>query len=134
VGATGTSQRLNRLGSPVEFLPHELSVLHVGGFLRAVGSALDCLGSTMIGVLALPTSILKGDLGIARRVLNDTPKGTPRQTLHIEFAEFLDEVIKNAGPDGWLEWAFDCSCDALRMTHQGFVGGDGKGDGRRDLP
>ena len=26
------------------------------------------------------------------------------------------------------------SCDALRMTHQGFVGGDGKGDGRRDLP
>ena len=83
-----------------------MSKLHIGGLFRALGSALDCLGASIIGVLALPSEIVKADFKRARRALqkavaNDASKGGK---LRQDFLSDLDEVIGSSGPDNWLEW------------------------------
>lgn len=79
--------------------------LHVVGVARALSAALDCLGGTVIGVLALPSSMLRSDLDGARRVLarleDDHSAGRRRQ---IDVRTRLDALIAASGPDGWLPW------------------------------
>jgi hypothetical protein len=91
--------------SPADELPHVAANLHVAGVFRAVGSALDCLAGTLIGVAALPRSIVKADFSATRRWL--TLHG---RIHHVEWEQLgghLESVIDEAGPDGWLDWAID---------------------------
>jgi hypothetical protein len=97
--------RLRRLSSAADHLPGEMAKLHVVGLFRAVGSALDCLGIAIVGALALPASILKGDLGIARNRLSKLtgPKSAGKQ-MQQDFAAKLETLIDQHGPTGWLDW------------------------------
>lgn len=108
VGLTGAKHDLKRQENAASHLPHELARVHMAGFFRAVGSALDCLGSSIIGVLALPTNLLRGDLNDAQRKLAKIG-GTAHDgaKLQADFSRFLSELVKNSGPDGWLKWALD---------------------------
>ena len=89
-------------------LPDRMAALHVAGFFRAVGSALDCLGATIVGVLALPTSILKADLDRAISTLEKVkaPR-TEGEKVQAAFRAELEKLVAAAGPPGWLPWATD---------------------------
>jgi hypothetical protein len=87
-------------------LPLDLMAMHIGGLFRAVGSALDCIGGLVVGVLALPARLYKADLGAARVALEKALKqqddpGDLRRTLLAK----MNESAASAGPPGWLEWA-----------------------------
>jgi hypothetical protein len=89
-------------------LPDRMAALHVAGFFRAVGSALDCLGAATVGVLALPTSILKADLDRAIVTLGGvSAPSTDGEKIQAGFRTELEQIVAAAGPPGWLPWATD---------------------------
>lgn len=93
--------------APAEDLPNYLIPLHIAGVLRAIGSALDCLGGVVVGMLALPTNILKADLRKAQGELEKSAGAEGGPELQQAFAAALDDIIAGAGPEHWLEWAID---------------------------
>lgn len=108
LGPAGGKQDLARPPSAAAFLPQELARLHIVGFFRAIGSALDCLGSGMIGVLALPANLLRGDLREAQKKLAKIDGAqSDGGKVQAEFARFFTDLVAKSGPDGWLQWALD---------------------------
>lgn len=84
----------------------EMVTLHLVGIVRAVAGALDCLSGVVIGVAALPTSVLRADFGRTRRVLRElTDSVDVGRTQQLDFGAVLERAIAGAGPDGWLDWA-----------------------------
>jgi hypothetical protein len=55
--------KVPRRNSPLEDVGTQLVRLHVAGTVRALSGALDCLAGTIIGVAAIPLSILRSDFG-----------------------------------------------------------------------
>ena len=94
--------------TPLEQLGSELVRIHLVGVIRALASALDCLAGVIIGVAALPTSILRADFTKARGVLNKI-SGTANDgaRMQAQFAARLEANIAAVGPAGWLEWTLD---------------------------
>ena len=95
--------------TPGEDLSRRLATLHAVGYIRAIGSALDCLGACIIGVLALPKDLLYSDFKIAQKglvAISDTHTTAGGQ-LQKRFHDILDEAIKESGPTGWMSWALD---------------------------
>jgi hypothetical protein len=93
---------------PADDLARHLVALHEGGFARAIGSALDCLGGVIVGVLGLKTSLLRADINRAREVLGKVdPNAGPETSIQVDFARTLEAAIVSAGPDRWLDWATD---------------------------
>lgn len=95
--------------SPAEDLPRRLATLHAVGFVRAIGSALDCLGACIIGVLALRKNLLLADFWKAKHALEKAVVGktAARHELHQRSYRLLDAAIADVGPKGWVEWLFD---------------------------
>jgi hypothetical protein len=94
--------------SAFEQLAPEFIRIHQAGIVRALSSALDCLGGVVIAVAALPTSILRSDLATARkelRKIDGTSTGGARMQSHL--ADQLEAAIVDAGPPGWLDWTLD---------------------------
>lgn len=96
-----------RRQSPLEDIGVELVRLHVAGMVRALAGALDCVAGTIIGVVALPTRILRADFGVARSMLrkiaaNPTGEG---EGVQAGFGKKLESLIASSGADGWLDWA-----------------------------
>jgi hypothetical protein len=79
--------------------------IHQVGLIRALASALDCLAGVIIGVAALPISILKADFNRAQTHLHKmssaSDAGSEEQAA---FAVRLAENVAVSGPPGWLEW------------------------------
>jgi hypothetical protein len=73
----------------------------IAGMVRALGSALDCLGACIVGVAALPTDIVRADLGKARLAMKKEA-GPAEEVSGV--AAVLDSAIESAGPSGWLDW------------------------------
>src|SRR6266498_4523317 len=91
--------------SAADDLPNRLERLHLGGFFRAIGSSLDCLGAAVIGVLGLRTSLRYGDLKSAEKaLLKIGPSEHAGPQLQADFCEFFNDVKKTAGPEDWLDW------------------------------
>lgn len=89
--------------APADDLADRMAALHVAGFFRALASGLDCLGTCITGILALPGLwILKASLGTARGALKNL---SPRDQRRIDFREDLDALVRGAGPADWLDWA-----------------------------
>lgn len=86
-------------------LPRALASLHLGGLLRAVGSALDCLAAVVIGVAALPMNILKADFSKLTQYVTAPNRLPDMPQLHQQLAETIKRALARAGPEGWLEWA-----------------------------
>ncbi len=108
VGPDGIKHEMKRPENAASQLPNEFARLHVVGFFRAIGSALDCLGSSIIGVLALPTSLLRGDLGKAQTKLAKVDGASSAgAAIQADFSKFLSALVTNSGPAGWLDWTID---------------------------
>jgi hypothetical protein len=91
-----------------EQLAPEFIRMHQAGIARALSSALDCLGGIVIAVAALPRSILRADLAIARNELRKIDStSTDGARMQGRFAGKLEAVIVDAGPAGWLDWIID---------------------------
>jgi hypothetical protein len=96
-----------RARSPYEQLTPGFMRMHEVGVIRALASALDCLAGVVIGVAALPQSILKADFGKARRKLQKID-GSWNVGENIQaFAVRLETAIADAGPRVWLDWTLD---------------------------
>ena len=82
--------------------------IHQAGMIRSLASALDCLAGVVIGVAALPMSILRADFDRARaklaKINGALNVGTDMQA---QFAAQLEAGISAAGPQGWLDWTLD---------------------------
>lgn len=91
--------------SPLDDLPRKLEKMHLCGFFRAIGSSLDCLGATIIGVLALPYSLRKGDIERAKETLSKIVLSDDLGSkLQLDFRDFFETVKKSSGTEDWLEW------------------------------
>lgn len=102
------SVRMPERKKPADDLTHHMAALHITGFFRAVGSALDCLGGAIIGVLALPTSILKADIERATSALEKVKNPvTDGEKVQVAFRTDLAALVASAGPTGWLPWTTD---------------------------
>lgn len=105
---TGPTMSMAKPRSPYDQLSPDFMRMHQAGMVRALASALDCLAGVIIGVAALPQSILRADLARVRRYLatigSGSTVGASRQT---QFAAQLEDAIAVAGPPGWLDWTID---------------------------
>ncbi len=81
-----------RRSSPIEDIGADLVRLHAAGVVRALSGALDCLAGTIVGVVALPTSILKASFGGVRMIFGKQLALTPSQgeQAHAEFGAKLE--------------------------------------------
>jgi hypothetical protein len=94
-----------RHASPTDMLPVVLATMHVAGFMRAINSAIDCLGAVLLGVAALPRPIIRTDFRDARTSLRDRRTNTDdARDVLTALARSIDEAVTRAGPTGWLEW------------------------------
>lgn len=89
--------------SPLDELYQKLEELHICGFFRAIGSILDCLGATIIGVLALPKDLRKASINNAKEALKKI-KDSGVSNLQTDFFDFYEEVKKSCEAEDWLEW------------------------------
>ena len=112
--ATGEIYRESlRPSNAMDVLTRSLVSLHVAGVIRALSSALDCLAGTIIGVVAIPTNILKADfkavrLALRRKAGDERAVGrSDCDALQARFSYTLDERIEEAGPPGWVDWMLD---------------------------
>lgn len=87
---------------PADDLPDRLRSLHIVGMARALASTLDCIGAVMIGVLALPTPILKSDLARATKALEKLGAGAAPAQANARTR--IAEAFAAAGPQGWETW------------------------------
>ena len=97
--------------SPVDDLARRMATLHTVGFFRALVGALDCLGASIVGVLALPTSITFANLKSTKKILMKS-----QNPIHMSFQAKLDGILVAAGPAGWADWAIDFR---NMVTHRG---------------
>ena len=94
--------------TPLESLGPDMVRLHQVGVARALSGALDCAAGTIIGVMALPLSILKADFIGVQRYFRSRPAATTEgETLRDQFAIQLTETIGRVGPVGWLDWVLN---------------------------
>jgi hypothetical protein len=86
---------------------------NLAGVLRALGSSLDCLAGSIVGVAGLPTDIVRVSMHSATESLQKQSKTVARlQQLHDDLAQ----CESGAGPTGWMAWLL-----AMRNTvvHRG---------------
>ena len=92
--------------APIDDLINKLEGMHVCGFFQAIGSALDCLGAVIIGVLGLDTRLRISDISKAEKALaNIKPTGTAGNKMQLEFKAFFESIKSSSGVPGWLEWS-----------------------------
>lgn len=82
--------------------------IHQAGIIRALASALDCLAGVIIGVAALPLSILRADFAKARRKFGTIDgAGSDGASIQAQLSRRLEATIADVGPPGWLDWTLD---------------------------
>jgi hypothetical protein len=120
---------------PVDDVQLAMTALHSIGVVRAIAGTLDCIGASIVGVVAVRTRLLYADLARAREVLARVAAGGAGERMQIEFRERLEAAIERAGPPGWLQWITDLrnmlihrgrrlQMSELRPTPSGVVGPD----------
>jgi hypothetical protein len=92
---------------PLDEITLAMGTLHAVGFVRAVAGALDCFGTSVVGVTALRSNLLRADLDSARRALAAVIQGTPGSMLQARFGVQLETLIEQVGPAGWSRWVVD---------------------------
>lgn len=86
-------------------IPVPMVDLHTSGLVRALASAADCLGATIVGVLALPSSIVRADFGTAIKHLQAiVADGSSASGIRLRFRDVLANAVNTSGPNGWHEW------------------------------
>jgi hypothetical protein len=92
--------------NPLEEVGLQMARLHYAGVARALSSALDCIAAVTVGVAALPTNILRTDLGKVRESLKrqSSPNGNDGQEHRSQLALAFESLVSESGPPGWIEW------------------------------
>jgi hypothetical protein len=90
--------------SPLDELPDRLEMMHVGGFFRALGSALDCIGAAIIIVLGLDTQLRRAGFKTALKILDELDKKGVPTPIQLDFKQFIEAAIESLGPTDWLNW------------------------------
>ena len=91
--------------APIDELPNAFEGLHLGGFFRAIGSALDCLGAAIAGVIGLPIYLRKAGISEVRTKLLALKAGRKSiPSFQIEFRDFFKELVEQSGPSDWMLW------------------------------
>src|SRR5439155_2137544 len=84
--------------APIDDLINKLEGMHVCGFFQAIGSTLDCLGASIIGVLGLPVRLRKSDIRRAEQALDALQSnGMAGNKIQVDFKSFFDSVKKASG-------------------------------------
>ncbi len=96
-----TTLQLPRPVSPAEELPKARADIHLTDFFRAIGTGLDTLAGIVVGVTALPISIVKCDIEKVKRAL----RANKRTSFQQRFLDEFESAIQQAGPQGWLGYA-----------------------------
>ncbi len=105
---SGPEFDLPRPRSASEQLTTDIARMHSAGLIRAIASSLDCLAGVIIGVAALPVSLLKSDFKQVRALLGRINSATsPGEKAQVDFSEQLEKSIAAAGPQGWIDWTLD---------------------------
>lgn len=129
---------------PLDELRPAMSMLHTVGFIRGVAGALDCFGASVVGVVALKTSLLRADLDSARRALAQVTGANAGDRVQADFRAQLEALIEAVGPPGWFRWAVDLrntlihrgrrlQMSELRPIPSGLVNPDGRPVIRTDV-
>lgn len=100
--------RTLRARRPLDELPGVLFQIHVAGFFRAIGSALDCLGGALVGTVGLPCELIKVGFKDARAALNaEKGQSTEADQQIGALRSALDQREKDVGPTAWLPWTLE---------------------------
>jgi len=129
---------------PLDEITPAMGILHAIGFIRAIAGALDCFGASVVGVMALRTSLLRADLDSARRMLAAVSGVGAGEQVQAQFGADLETLIERAGPPGWFRWVIDLrntlihrgrrlQMSELRPVPSGIVGPDGRPVIRTDV-
>jgi hypothetical protein len=83
--------------------------LHITGFVRALGSALDCLAAVAIGVLRIPLSIQRAGLSglevrLREQILGKGKAGSDEQEKSWQLLYDLLQNVSDSPPAGWFDW------------------------------
>jgi len=129
---------------PLDEITPVMATLHAVGFVRAIAGALDCFGASIVGVVALRTSLLRADLDSARRALEAVGGTNAGERAQLQFGTDLERLIQAAGPPGWFRWVIDLrntfihrgrrlQMSELRPVPSGIVGADARPVIRTDV-
>jgi len=105
-------ERSTSSGQPVlvpESLYDDLAYVRIeanlAGIFRGLASALDCLGTCIVGVAGLPLAIVTTDFAKAKQYLNGR---RARQNPRLQqLARDLSDAELATGPAGWVKWLLD---------------------------
>lgn len=95
--------KLPRSERGADDLPPAMANLHQAGVARAIGSALDCLAGTLVGVLGLPIPIVKTGYRDAMTEISKMAAATA-DSEPIRAARRLLAIVDASGPRGWIDW------------------------------
>ena len=126
LGPQGQIQmRLPARTRPLDDVPTAMAGLHLSGFFHSVLSALDCLGATIVGVLALPINIVRSSMASALETLNSSKaRANPGQQLQDDFRQQFEALMASSGPADWFQWTLVCksvSFDQVTRCTDGIV-------------
>lgn len=82
-----------------ETLPRVQREVHLAGYFRAVGTALDLLAGLVVGIGALETSLRRASWTSTRKHLKKERNRPVAETLELE------EIVGSSGPEDWDAWA-----------------------------
>ena len=95
--------RLPRSTRPADDLPAAMTDMHQAGIARSLGSALDCVGGMLVGVLALPLPIVTASYQTTMKAIGTRAKSS-LSSESIEVAQRVLDLATNSGPPGWIAW------------------------------
>jgi hypothetical protein len=91
---------------PDDDLPTKLDGLHLTGFFRALGSALDCLGASIVGVLGFSKGLRRVTFNELDALLSNSENAQPPFVqIQMDFKTLFEKAKKDCGPEDWLNWA-----------------------------
>jgi hypothetical protein len=93
---------------PLDDLSYQLEELHICGFFRAIGSTLDCLATSIAGVLGIETNLRKVGLNTIEKFLGKSQNFVPTRanfSVLVDFKDFYTATKSNTGPVHFIEWA-----------------------------
>ncbi len=102
---------LPRVGNWDEDFRHQVRVeMHLGGVFRALGSALDCLAATAVGVTRAPASIQKASYrdftSLADWALNRNLGTDEQRAVWLRVFQTAEASDDGRFP-GWIEWLLE---------------------------
>ncbi len=96
--------QLPPVNSPADEIVTAALNMHIVGCVRALASTLDCFASVIVGILALPTPIVRSGYKELRKALEACTSEAGALPVQADSASRILDTIRSAGPTGWDDW------------------------------